>query len=72
MLDELAQTGVGSEEVFPDIRAPGHGVFLELTVEGVVHLLDQDTVRVASQEVIPLASPDDLDDVPAGAAEQAL
>ena len=45
---------------------------LELAVERVVHLLDQDAVDVPRQQLVPLAAPDHLDDVPAGAAEQAL
>src|SRR4029077_7749273 len=35
-------------------------------------LLDEETVDVACQEVIPLATPDHLDDVPARAAERRL
>src|SRR6266508_639223 len=72
MLDKLAQPRVGSEEMFPDVGSAGDRELLELAVEGVVHLLDQQPVDVASQELVPLASPDHLDDVPAGAAKDRL
>ena len=35
-------------------------------------LLDEHAVDVAGEQLVPLAAPDDLDDVPAGAAEQRL
>ncbi len=37
-----------------------------------VHLVEQDAVDVTGQQLVPLAAPDDLDDVPAGAAEHRL
>ena len=72
VLDELAQPRVGPEEVLPDVGAAGDRELLELAVERVVHLLDEDAVDVAGEELVPLAGPDDLDDVPAGAAEGRL
>ena len=72
MLDELAQARIRPEEVLADVRAAGDRELLELPVDRVVHLLDQDAVDVARQEVVPLARPDDLDDVPARAAEHGL
>jgi hypothetical protein len=72
VLDELAQPRVGPEEVLPDVAPAGDRVLLELAVERVVHLLDEDAVDVAGEELVPLAGPDDLDDVPAGAAERRL
>ncbi len=48
------------------------GQRLELTVRRAVHLVDEHTVGVAGEEVVPLTSPHDLDDVPAGAAEERL
>ena len=55
-----------------DVGAAGHRELLELAVERLVHLLDEQAVDVAGEEVVPLAAPDDLDDVPAGAAEGRL
>src|SRR5690606_23960537 len=45
---------------------------LVLAVDGLHHQLAQDAVLVAGQQRIPVAAPDRLDDVPAGAAEVAL
>ena len=60
---------VAGEEVFPD-EAAGLGlVGLEVTVGGRVEQIDEGSVVVGRQERVPFASPDDLDDVPAGAAE---
>ena len=72
VLDDPAQPRVGAEEVLADVVAARHRVLLELAVERLVHLLDQHAVDVARQQLVPLAAPDDLDHVPAGAAEQAL
>ena len=72
VLDELAQPRVRPEEVLPDVGAAGDRELLELAVERVVHLLDEDAVDVAGEELVPLAGPDDLDHVPAGAAEGRL
>ncbi len=72
VLDESAQAGVGAEEVLPDVGAGLGGVLLELAVGRGVHLVEQDTVDVAGEEVVPLRSPDDLDHVPARAAEHGL
>ena len=72
VLDEAAQAGVGAEEVLPDVGARLGGVLLELAVGRGVHLVEQDAVDVAGQELVPLRSPDDLDHVPARAAEDGL
>ena len=72
VLDEPAKARVGPEEVLADVGAAGDRVLLPLAVERVVHLLDEHAVDVAGEQLVPLAAPDDLDDVPAGAAEQAF
>ena len=69
VLDQLAQARVGTEEVLADVRARLDRVPLELAVDGRVHLVEQHAVDVADQQLVPLRAPDDLDDVPAGAAE---
>ena len=69
VLDELPKARVGTEEMLPDVGPAGDRELLELAVEGVVHLLDEDAVHVPGEELVPFASPDHLDDVPAGAAE---
>src|SRR3954449_1422125 len=72
MVDELPESRVRPEEGLADIAAAGDRVLLELAVERVVHLLDECAVHVAGQELVPFAGPDDLDDVPAGTAEDRL
>ncbi len=72
MGDDLAQAWVGSEEVVADVLTALDRVALELPVEGVVHLVDEHTVLVEREQLVPLRSPDDLDHVPTGAAEHGL
>ena len=70
VLDHLAEPRIRPEEVLADVGAARHRELLELAVERLVHLLDQHAVDVAGEQLVPLATPDDLDDVPAGAAER--
>ena len=72
VLDQLAQPGVGAEEVLADVGAVLDGVALALAVDGGVHLRQQETVDVAGEQVVPARAPDDLDHVPPGAAEHRL
>ena len=72
VLDHLAQPRVGAEEVLADVGAVLDRVGLELAVGGAVHLVDQHAVDVPGEQVVPLAAPDHLDDVPAGATEVGL
>ena len=72
VLDHLPQPWVDPEEVVADVGAVLGRVGLELTVGGGVHPVDQDAVDVAGQQRVPFPAPDDLDDVPAGAAEVGL
>ena len=72
VLDHLAQPRVTAEEVLADVGARLHAVGLELPVRRGVHLVDQHAVGVLRQQRVPVAAPDDLDHVPAGAAEERL
>ena len=72
VLDHLAQARVAAEEVLADVFAGLDGVRLELAVGDGVHLVDEHAVDVGRQQRVPVAAPDDLDDVPAGAAEVGL
>ena len=72
VVDELAQSGVGAEEVLPDVGAGLHRVALVLAVDGGRHLVEQRPVGVAHQQVVPLGAPNHLDHVPARAPEHAL
>ena len=71
VLDERAEAGIGAEELLADRGAVADRHALVVAVEGLGHLVDEHAVDVARQQVVPLAGPDDLDDVPAGAAEDA-
>src|SRR5450756_2432619 len=72
VLNQLAETWVRPEEVLSDIGPAGDRVLLEVAVEGVVHLLDEDALDIAGEEIVPLPCPDHLDDVPTGPAEGRL
>ena len=72
VLDHRAQPRVAAEEVLPDVRAGLHRVGLELAVRRGVHLVDQHAVGVLGQQRVPVPAPDDLDHVPARAAEERL
>ncbi len=72
MRDHRAQPRVGAEEVLPDVGTGLDGVGLGLAVRGGVHLVDQHAVGVLGQQRVPVAAPDHLDNVPAGAAELRL
>jgi hypothetical protein len=72
VLDQLAEARVRPEEVLSDLGPAGDRVLLELAVEAVVHLLDEDAVDIAGEELVPFPRPDHLDDVPTGPAEGRL
>ena len=67
--DHLFQLGILAEEVLADVAARADDVFLILAVDDLAHALDEQAGFVARQQRIPVVAPDDLDDVPAGAAE---
>ncbi len=71
-LDERLRPRVAAEEVLLDVRAVVRLVGLVVTVGRGVHQVDERAVAVRVQQRVPLAAPDDLDDVPAGAAEERL
>ena len=54
---ELAQSGVGTEEVLTDIRARLDCILLELSVDCAVHPVEQDSVDVLREKVVPAAIP---------------
>ena len=72
VLDQLEQFRILAEEMLADVGAALDGVFLVLAVDDFAHALDQQAGLVACQQRVPVAAPDDLDDVPAGAAEGGL
>ena len=70
MLHQRAELWLWAEEVLANVCATSNDVLLELTVNGRVHLAYELSARVVRQEFIPLAAPDHLDHIPAGAAEE--
>ena len=58
--------------MLPDVVAALDRVLLELAVDGAVHLVDEHTVDVAREQLVPAGAPDDFDHVPARAAEGRL
>ena len=56
--------------MFADIRAGGNDQLLIFAIHQLAHALDQQAFGVAFEDGIPLAAPQNLDDVPASAAER--
>lgn len=69
---QLGGFGVLAEEVLARVLAAEGLAVLVFAVDGFHHQLAQLAAGVARQERIPVAAPDGLDDVPAGAAELAF
>ena len=72
VLDQLEQLGILAEEVLADVGAGHDGVLLILAVDDLAHALHEQAGLVLGQQRVPVVAPDDLDDIPAGAAEGAF
>ncbi len=72
VLDQRRGALVAPEEVIADESAALGAVGLEVAVGRRVHEVHERAVGVLREQLVPAAAPDDLDDVPAGAAEEAL
>src|SRR5207245_8431497 len=70
--DESEQLGVPAEKVLADVRPRLDGVLLHLAVDDFAHPFDEEARRILGEQRVPVAAPDNLDDVPAGAAEGGL
>ena len=70
--DEVLRARIAAEEVVADVGAVLGLERLVVTVDGGVHQVQQRAFLVGGEQRIPVATPDDLDDVPAGAAEDAF
>ena len=68
----LGELRVVLDPVLAHFLAAGDRVHLVVAVDGPLHALLQDAFVVDGEQRVPLAAPDHLDDVPAGAAEAAL
>ncbi len=69
-LDQLEQTRITAEEMLAHICTGGNDQLLVFTVNQFAHALDQQAFGVAFEDGVPLASPQNLDDIPASAAER--
>ena len=70
VLDELCRARVSAEEVFADESAVLCLVGLEVTIGRGIHEIHERAITILCEQLIPLATPDDLEDVPAGTAEE--
>ena len=70
--DHGGELGILAEEVLTDIRAVLRLEVLILAVDHLFHALEQNAGRVGGDQLVPTRAPQHLDDVPAGAAEDAL
>ncbi len=71
-LDQRARLRIPAEELLAHVVAVARLERLVVAVERFAHQLDQHPGVVGSEQRIPTRAPQDLDDVPAGAAEDAL
>ncbi len=71
-LDHLEGARVATEEVVTDVLAVVGAEGLVVAVARLVHDVHERAVAVGGEQGVPPAAPDDLDDVPAGAAEERL
>ena len=62
-------TRIGAEKVVTEVRAAFHEIFLILTVGDLAHAADQQAIAIILDEAVPIAAPDDFDNVPARASE---
>src|SRR6202789_1379841 len=61
-----------AEEMFARVTAGFYAIFLIIAVHAFFHAFEQQTRLVALEHFIPIAAPDDLDDIPACATEKAF
>jgi hypothetical protein len=71
-LDKSRGAVVPAEEVLANECAVLALVGLKVAIRGVVHQADERAVAILGQQLVPFATPHDLDDVPSRAAEEAL
>ena len=70
--DQFEQFRILAEEFFPQVCTTLGLKCLVLAVDALFHALEQQAFVVALEEGVPVGAPDDLDDIPAGAAEDAF
>ena len=68
--DHLFQARMLAEKVFADEVSGFDRIFLVLPVHAFVHALGQQAVFVVFENGVPVAPPDDFDDIPLRAAKE--
>ena len=66
---QLFELGIFAKEVLANVAAGADDVFLVFAVDDFAHPLHEQAGFIRGQQRVPIVAPDDLDDVPAGAAE---
>ena len=72
MRHHFAQAWVWTKEVFANVVAIFNDVALEFAVDSCIHLVQQHTVMVVGEELVPLGTPHHFDDVPPSATERSF
>src|SRR5205085_2554677 len=65
--DELQKVGMFAEEMAARVAAGLDGIFLIIAIHGFLHALEEKAGFVGGEEFVPIGSPNDFDDIPAGA-----
>ena len=66
------QSLVHAVEVLADVGPAGHAVFLILPVDDLAGATREQPVVIVGEQLVPIAAPEDLDHIPAGAAKQSF
>src|SRR5690606_35742351 len=69
---DIEHARILAEELLAHVIAGSVREALKLTVDGRVEVTAQHAIRVLVEQFVPLRAPDDLDDVPTSAAEDAF
>src|SRR5215467_15808046 len=69
MLHHSEQARIAAEQILPEISAALDEELLVLTVGNFAQSPHEQSIAIVLDQAVPIAAPDDLDHVPAGAAE---
>src|ERR1039458_841917 len=69
---QLQQLGIFAEEFFSDVGAVLGFEALILAVQSLTHALDQKAAGIASEQRVPITSPENFDDIPASTSERSF
>src|ERR1700682_4395316 len=69
MLHHLQQPGIGTKEILPKVSPALDKIFLILSVRDLAHAPQQQAIAIRLNDLVPIAAPDNLDDVPSRATE---